>query len=326
MNIGEKGIKFLIGGDTAIKIALSPTHIFYGEIMKAKPMKCLLDKNIIPNGKYIHQKKIQGSRIEIDKGVFRTRHSTYPVNFKYPEIVKEISEFCEKWETSVIDGELAVLDNNGVPQLNLMESRTGLSDSFKIKLATIEKPVVFYVFDMPEFDNLNLRNFRLDERAIDKKSYLQRHCKETDRIKFLKWCDDGDSLFRKYTAIGGEGIVSKRVDSPYINNYRGIYWLKRKRHMDNVDCTIIGVTKKDALILMLNGKYHGKVYPVNGHDMFYPKQLAERLKKYETYDSVVGVPSSVRNETKFWIKPEIIAEVSFFEGNINPVFQRIRTD
>lgn len=295
--------------------------------MKSKPMKCELDKTtIVASSNYKHQKKIQGSRLEVDKGVFRTRHASYPVNFKYPEIVSEISEFCEKWETSIFDGELAVLDSNGIPQLNLSQNRTSLQDSFKIKLATIEKPVVFFVFDMIEFDNLNLRNFRLDERAINDKSYLQRHCKETEHIKFLKWYDDGDSLFKSYTSIGGEGIVSKRVDSPYVNGYRGRYWLKRKRHVDNVECHIIGVTKKDALVLMVKGEYHGKVYPVNGHDMYYPKQLAERLKEYMIDDSVVGVPSSVRNEIKFWIKPEVIAEVSFFENNINPVFQRIRTD
>ena len=289
-------------------------------MVKAVPMKCLLDKSIIHSDMYRHQKKIQGSRLEVDKGVFRTKYSSI-VNNKYPEIVSEISEFCEQWETSVFDGEIAVLDENGVPQLNLIGSRTGLQDEFKIRLAMIEKPAIYYIFDMLAFDNSDIKDSRLDERD----ACLRKNCKETEHIKILKWYDDGDTLFKNYTSIGGEGIVSKRIDSPYIGGYRGSHWLKRKRHVDNVECEIIGVTQKDALVLMKNGEYHGKVYPINGHDMLYPKQLAEQLKQYKIDDSIVGVPSKVTREIDFWTKPDVIAEVSFFENNINPIFQRIRT-
>lgn len=292
--------------------------------MKANPMKCKKDMAYNRSG-YIYQKKIRGGRLVQDNGLFKTRHSDLSVNYKYPELVEEIDDFCPLWEKSIIDGEVAVLNKQGIPDQSLLQSRSGRSNEFEIAIAKGMLPVVWLVFDMVMLDGKNLSKERLDARAVDDDSYLKRYCKETEHIRFLKWYEDGEQLFKEYTRIGGEGVVAKKIDSPYVNGYRGDYWLKWKRVKEDVDCEVIGITQKDALVLMQDGEYRGKCYPINNHDADYPATVAKNFEMLKCDESVIDVPSSVRNEVKFWVKPKIIAVVDFHD-HVNPVFNRFRVE
>ena len=292
---------------------------------KVTPMKCALNKTAENNPMYKHQRKIHGSRLVIDRGFLLTRHSDVPVNYKYPELLEQLEEFFPEYKSSRIDGEVAGLDENGIPRLGLINKRN-MKDEFKIKLQSQLNPITWFVFDITVFNGKDIRDVRLDERAINKDSYLLSNAGETENIKILKWYDDGEKLFKDYTLKGGEGIVSKKIDSPYIDNYEGEYWTKTKRQVDSVPCTIIGVTHKNSLILMKNGFYHGKVYPINGQPSIYPSWLAHRLEQFKIPDVSIDVPEKICNEAKFWVNPIITVEVTFFEENVNPVFERLRLE
>lgn len=226
-----------------------------------------------------------------------------------------------------IDGEIVVADANGVSDFQRLQNAF---DSARTE------DVVYYVFDLPFCAGYDLRQVPLRERRALLREWLRAH--PSERVRFS---DDfsaaPDELLRSACALGMEGLIGKRVDSPYVSR-RSPSWIKLKC-TNRQEFVVGGYTdpqgSRNAFGALLLGvhdgsgalRYAGKVG--TGFDEAGLRELLAQLKARETDASPFA--QRVRERGAHWVRPELVAEVSFAQwtsgGRVRqPVFHGLRDD
>jgi len=227
-------------------------------------------KALNPN-KYICQKKYDGFRTIYDgklkeKGLYGRSLEQFYVYF--PEILKAL----QPYQNCVFDGEL--INSKGTSKASKLQKRLRSND-FHIKVmsglfegveATL--PVKYMIFDILQKDNVDLRHKPL----IERQRILQETLKENELIQIVKPIEKPFyEAFIEVTGQGGEGIVIKDKNSPYIetinSDKRTEFWLKAKNSVEKVikfdgyDINPVGITltNKDDIRCAVNGHKHIKV-------------------------------------------------------------------
>ena len=123
-------------------------------------------------------------------------------------------------------------------------------------------------FDILELNGENLR----DQPYVTRKAVLKQFIRGLETLrgaKHIRYTEHSESprlLFEDIIQLGGEGIILKRLDSSYSEDYRSHNWLKVKLEQKAV-CEVAGWTEGNnsrsssfgALVLMQDGKYVGNV-------------------------------------------------------------------
>ncbi len=114
----------------------------------------------------------------------------------------------------VLDGEAVVQLPDGRDDFHALRSKAGAQHA------------ILMAFDILELDGKDLRPWPLASRRT-----VLRHLVEDEPVDGVAYvdetADDGEALFRHACALGLEGIISKRWDSPYRSG-RSRRWLKSK--------------------------------------------------------------------------------------------------
>ncbi|MEP6771276.1 MAG: DNA ligase D [Polaromonas sp.] len=241
---------------------------------------------------------------------------------KLAQAVKEL-QLLSGW----LDGEIVVLNEQGVPNFGLLQNAFDSASTANI---------VYYVFDLPYFDGLDLRQLPLAQRREILCTVVTRHPHEN--VRFSEAFEETpQSLLDSARRLGLEGVIGKRVDSVYTSR-RSPDWIKLKTQLRQ-EFVIGGYTEPKgsriglgALMLGVHdaeGKlqYAGNVGAGFNDQML--KDLKARLEKLHAGTSPFAkLPTGVRGQ---WVKPQLLAEVAFGEwthgGHIrHSVFQGLRTD
>src|SRR5262249_37673979 len=113
----------------------------------------------------------------------------------------------------LIDGEAIVCDENGLAVFELIRRHGALASA------------VLCAFDLLELEGRDLRREPIEKRkALLAKLLRKAHLSITLNEHFA---DDGAAVYRAACQLGCEGIVSKRLGSPYRSG-RSKYWVKAK--------------------------------------------------------------------------------------------------
>jgi bifunctional non-homologous end joining protein LigD len=96
----------------------------------------------------------------------------------------------------------------------------------RLRYRRADGSVLLYVFDLLELDGQDLRREPRETRKATLASLL-RGCRPGVRLCEHLDHDDGATVFKHACALGCEGIVSKRLGSPYRSG-RSKDWLKFK--------------------------------------------------------------------------------------------------
>jgi bifunctional non-homologous end joining protein LigD len=163
---------------------------------------------------WIHEIKHDGFRIiarkEGDKVRLITRNG-FDFTARYPLIVEALSSLPEA--SCVIDGEAIAVDMEGLSVFELLRYRRH------------DRDVTLCAFDLIEVEGWNLRKEPLEERkALLGKLLQRRHRGITINETYA---GDGAVIYQHACTLGCEGIVSKRVGSPYRAG-RNDDWVKVK--------------------------------------------------------------------------------------------------
>lgn len=133
---------------------------------------------------------------------------------------------------AVLDGELCIIDG-GRPSFHHIQRRNVLSTGAAIRAAARERPALYVVFDLLHVDGRDTMDLPWKERRHRLDTLWRGHdcAVQTDAVPAR-----GRDLYAAAVAQGLEGIVAKRVDSPYIPGRRTSYWLKirQRRELDAV--------------------------------------------------------------------------------------------
>ena len=198
---------------------------------------------------------------------------------------------------TVLDGELVVLDAAGRPDFEAIRQR-GL-------LGRIEGRATFVAFDVLRFAGRDLiaERFRTRRTALEDLELSGPGCCTTPSD-----LDDGAALFDATREQGLEGIVAKRLDSPYRPGVRTKLWLKCK-HWVTGRFVVGGVIVGDEhSVLLVGTPASGALAYVGVVEVFCETPLAAILSGAQAR------PSSPFNgwaPRALWLEPEMTVDVRY---------------
>src|SRR4051812_38931017 len=126
---------------------------------------------------------------------------------------------------AVLDGEIVAFDENGKPSFARLQRRMHLSGESQIQRAAKSVPATFVAFDLLHLDGHSLLDLPYEER--------RRRLEELD-LNGPNWrtppsyVGEGAPLLEATKQQGLEGVVAKRLDSPYQPGRRSSHWIKVK--------------------------------------------------------------------------------------------------
>ena len=290
-----------------------------------EPMLPTAIKKSFDNAGWIFEVKWDGYRAiaDLDKeNVSLYSRNRLSLMKKFPPIIESLKKLGLQ---AVLDGEIVVADNCGVPDFQKLQH-------YKM---SINGHLLYYVFDILSYRGRNLSNLPL----IRRKDLLKAILPLDERIKYSEhiW-KDGVSFFNAARQKGLEGIIAKYSKSLYKPGTRSNQWLKIKNR-DTLDCVIAGFTqprgaRKYLGSLVLGAYDSGKLVYI-GHSgggfgaenikTMYDKlrPLARKTCPFES------IPANSPPAT--WVKPLLVCEVAFTGWTTDavmrqPEFLRLRDD
>ena len=279
---------------------------------------------------YVAQRKYDGNRTIIikdgDRVILRSRSWKNDFADDFPRLVEAVQRIPEK--RLVADAELTFFrkgteEDEMLTALASPETKRG----YDVRLLVFD---LLYVGDKDVMRKPFEERHRLLEGLIPKR---------VKRLQIVPFVVKGQKkLYRDVVRDGGEGVMLKRLGSPYQENTRNSDWLKVKKTQTD-EAIVVGYTRGKgnragtfgSLIL---GKPDGKGgYRLVGEagTGFKEKELEairRRLKRLETKKSPVDERVS---DVHAWVRPELVVEVKFHEMSKNdkyrhPSFIRVRDD
>ena len=250
----------------------------------------------------------------------------------FPEIGAELA--AHPAGQMILDGEIVALGPDGRPSFNALQNRAQLKSAAEITTAQRTSPAVMVCFDLLHFAGLNLR----PAPYRDRRRYLAQCLLPGPHLQLVHVAEDAGQLYAASRELGFEGIVGKRLDSPYREGRRSSDWLKLKA-AESGEFLIGGYTRGNGarapLGALLLGYRDGKELRYAGHvgsglDEANITALLERSAKLKRNDSPFAEPPPLHRPTT-WLTPRLVAEVSYSEwtpaGALRaPVFLRLRDD
>jgi bifunctional non-homologous end joining protein LigD len=265
-----------------------------------KPMLCTLVARPFTEPGWMYEVKWDGYRIIAYKEgrsvTLRSRKGLDYTN-RYSVVADAIKEIRGDF---VMDGEVVAFDEEGKVNFDLVQK------------ANPDAPLAYYAFDILWKDGKSLMKRPLRER----KNILQKLLSNGGIVKYSESFPDGVALFDQVKKMELEGIIAKRVDSPYVPDKRGGDWLKitTKRRQEFVIGGWAESSRGRSFKTLLFGAYeNGKLIWV-GHagGGFKQKEMPgilQELKKIEIKKSPFA--NEVEYDTPaHWVKP---VKVAIFE-------------
>lgn len=265
-----------------------------------------------PSGDWHYEVKFDGYRIlaRIDGEDVRlfTRNG-HDWSAKMPHQVQALRKL--KLRSAWLDGEMVVTGDNGVADFQ------ALQNAFDTER---DEQISYYLFDLPFFDGQDLRQAPLQARREQLAKLLKK-----DRSDVLNFSADFDepvqSLLDSACRLGLEGLIGKRLDSPYVSR-RSNDWIKLKCQQRQ-EFVIVGYTDPKgsrsgfgALLLALHDsdsgalRYAGKVG--TGFTATTLASIHARLKPLEVGKSALAKPpTGAEARGVHWLKPTLLAEVAY---------------
>ncbi len=250
----------------------------------------------------------------------------------YPEIAAALAALVA--DTAILDGEIVTLDANGRADFQRLQPRMQAAPR-EVERLRREVPVVAFLFDLLYLDGYDLRRMPIEERKAVLAALLD------GAPPALLYSDhvtgQGAAFFELAAQSGVEGIVSKRLGSPYTGR-RTTSWLKVKRIEDR-EFVIGGFTAPQgsrphfgALLIGLyddEGKLHYVTRVGSGFDDANLATLHRELVARERPAPPFVDPPAIADAR--WAAPELVARVKYAEwtrdgGLRAPVFLGLAPD
>jgi bifunctional non-homologous end joining protein LigD len=240
---------------------------------------------------------------------------------------------------AILDGELVALDEDGRPSFQRLQRRMHLTSEAVIRRRAREVPVTYMLFDVLHLDGRSTmalpyehRRERLEELGLAGSNWQVPSYHR----------GEGRALLDASREQRLEGIVAKRLESPYVPGRRSAAWLKVKNVRAQevvIGGWLPGKGRREAMIGALLIGYHdrddgepvlryaGKVG--TGFTEEDLRRLAERLEPLRRDDSPFAGRQPPRDAV--FVEPRLVAEVEFNEwtsaGTLrHPSFKGLRED
>lgn len=322
---GSNALKqFKIQVGSPIRMALAERLPSAEDIIK-KIGKCAVETKYDGLRLQVHK---QGDKIEIfSRNQERMTHM-------FPDIINGIKKQI-KAKSAILEGE-AVAYNEETQEFFPFQVTITRKRKYEIEKRAKEAPLVLFSFDLLYADGKDLTQRSYEERTkllakIIGKGFTVRTADKilTDDPKKL------EIFFEDNISRGTEGIMAKRLDSPYQAGARNFNWIKLKRSykgelQDTIDVVIVGYFKGRGMRAQFGiGALLGAVYD-DKSDMF--KTLCKvgsglseekwvEIRKFLDKVKIDHKPARVDSELKadVWAEPKYVFTVMADEITLSPM-------
>ena len=161
------------------------------------------------------------------------------ITHKYPEILNALELNWADINSTIIDGEIVVLDKNGLPNFQGHQRRMNIQNNREIEVLSKEIPATYYVFDILYHNSNDIKM----SSYLERRQVLSQILPINDRVKISDYVEEkGLDLWKHTRELNLEGLVAKRKTSVYQEGIRSQDWLKIKNIITQ-DCVVVGYTK-----------------------------------------------------------------------------------
>ncbi|HKG70499.1 MAG TPA: non-homologous end-joining DNA ligase, partial [Nitrososphaeraceae archaeon] len=276
-----------------------------------------------------------------DKGITKIQsRNGKDITHRYPEIADALDSVLKNNESVVLDGEIVVLNKEGIPDFQMHQKRMNVDSKRDIEFLSDNIPATYFVFDILYFDGKNIEELQLPDRRKILNALIGGRSK---RIRISEYIEEkGKELFKSVIERQLEGIVAKHKYSKYRQGIRSSAWLKIKGILTQ-DCVVIGYTQGEgnrqgyfgSLILAAyddKGKLSFVGHSGSGFGFGQLKDtlsIMQRIRTDNNFCPIDTVPYT--NSKPTWLRPELVAEVKFIGWTQDmimraPIFLRFRYD
>jgi bifunctional non-homologous end joining protein LigD len=256
---------------------------------------------------------------------------------RYPEVGRLNRALSH--HRAVLDGEIVALDAEGKPSFGALQRRMHVGSESTVRRLAKEAPVTYVIFDLLWLDGHSLMDLPYSERRA---RLAELELGDGGRWRVPDYVvGHGEQLLAATDQQGLEGVIAKRLDSPYEPGRRTPCWLKIKnvdrqevvvggwvpgdgKRRDRIGALLVGVRDDDGAL-----RHVGRVG--TGFTEAELDRLAEKLRPLEREDSpfAPGGPKIPRGAV--FADPELVAEVEFREwtdgGQLRaPSYKGLRDD
>lgn len=223
-------------------------------------------------------------------------------------------------DETVVDGELAVLDEKGRPSFELIQNHR-----------SAEGTLVYFVFDVPMLRGKSLLNKSLDER----RALLEKHVvpKLKPPLHYMAPLDGPlNNLIEGVKAHRLEGLVAKRRNSRYESGMRTGSWQKMRVNQGQ-EFVIGGYTRgRETFDALVFGYYENEklLYAARTRNGFTPESRAQLFRQFRSLEMKecpfanlpearagrwgAGLTAKKMKDCK-WLKPMLVGQFEFVEDH-----------
>jgi bifunctional non-homologous end joining protein LigD len=245
----------------------------------------------------------------------------------------ELAELAGAVPDAVLDGEIVVLDRAGRPSFAALAERMHVRERVRAARLAASTPVTYMIFDLLAVgeEDLTAQPYR------QRRQTLERLVPPGNRWLVSPRFDDGPATLSAATEHTLEGVVAKRLDSPYRPGARSSDWVKVK--LEQTGDFVVGGWRpgERRLGALLVGSptaggltYRGRVG--GGIGAAAERALLAALAPLQADTSPFVTPLA-REDARgaVWVRPELVVEVRYGQqtpdGRLRfPRFVRIRPD
>ncbi|MCJ2556770.1 MAG: ATP-dependent DNA ligase [Candidatus Thermoplasmatota archaeon] len=256
------------------------------------------------------------------------------VTEQFPDIVSALRESFRGKE-GIVEGEAVPVNLVTGKFLPFQEVSHRRGRIHGLEKAKEEYPVRLFLFDCLHLDGEDL----LDETLTDRRKKLWSTVEEGDDVRLSTMLvtenkEEVEGFFQESLEIGGEGLIAKALDSPYVAGTRGWNWIKFKKEyeegmVDTVDLVIVGALAGrgrragtyGALLMAAydaeDGRYKTVCKLGTGFDDITLAAIPDRLEEHKIPAKDPKVVSDMKAD--FWFSPEVVLEVLGAEITRSPI-------
>lgn len=165
------------------------------------------------------------------------------ITHRYPEIIENVNSVLKCNESVVLDGEIIVLNKEGIPDFQMHQKRMNVESQRDIEFLSNNMAATYFAFDIIYIDGRDVQDLKLIDRRKILNSVIAHSSK---RIRISEYIEEkGIALFKSALEKRLEGIVAKDKQSKYQQGIRSSAWLKIKGILTQ-DCIVVGYTNGEG--------------------------------------------------------------------------------
>jgi bifunctional non-homologous end joining protein LigD len=295
--------------------------------MLATPGKAFSDAG------WVFELKYDGYRLLLEKRNGEVRlysRAGNDLTATFPEVVQVVAAL--PFDSFIIDAEVVVTDERGVPSFALLQKRGRLTRRADVMRAALDLPASVFAFDLLAFGGVDLRGLTL----VQRKAALRDILPTVGGVRFSEHIEEqGEAMFVEAERMGLEGIVAKRAASQYVGK-RSTDWIKINAAQSD-DFAVVGYLppkqggKGFGALLLVQYRDGAAVYTGRVGSGFAARDNAAIEVALAAQPPAAAPEGAPAERGAVWLEPGFVVQVKFkhrtADGALRqPVFLRLRDD